>query len=185
MGVPNGYTSAQVVQAVPTGINSALVYITGGTITDTTSVNNCFSATYLNYKVVFSNLTSGDGSNLLLRMRVGGSDNTSAVYSSVVSGSNGSSGSYTNGIVAQSATEFALAYGNNYANGQTIAFDMFSPFAAKNTQYGLGNSVNGQDAFFFFITGIHKSTTSFDGFTIYPTTSTLAGSYKIYGYANS
>ena len=185
MGVPNGYTSAQVVQAVPTGIQSALVFIAGGTITDTTSVNNCFSATYLNYKVVFNNLTSGDSSNLLLRMRASSTDNTSAVYSSIVSGSNGSSGSYTNGITSQSATSFAIAYGNDYANGQTIAFDMFSPFAAKNTQYGIGNSVNGENAFFFFIAGIHKSTTSFDGFTIFPTSSTLAGTYKIYGYANS
>ena len=185
MGVPSGYTSAQVVQAVPTGINSALVFITSGTITDTTSVNSCFSATYLNYKVVFSNLTSGDGSNLLLRMRASGTDNTGSTYSSIVSGSNGSSGTYTNGIVSQSASSFSLTYGNDYANGQTIAFDMFSPFAAKNTQYGLGNAVNGENAFFWFIAGIHKSTTSFDGFTIFPTSSTLAGTYKIYGYANS
>ena len=164
---------------------SGLTFIAGGTVTDTTSVNNCFSATYLNYKVVFSNLTSGDSSNLLLRLRVGGTDNTSSVYSSIVSGSNGSSGTYTNGIVSQSASSFALTYGNDYANGQTIAFDMFSPFAAKNTQYGLGNAVNGENAFFWFIAGIHKSTTSFDGFTIFPTSSTLAGTYKIYGYANS
>jgi hypothetical protein len=81
MGVPNGYTSAQVVQAVPTGINSALVYITGGTISNTTSVDNCFSATYLNYKIVFSNLVSGDASAVKLRMRASGSDDTNSLYS--------------------------------------------------------------------------------------------------------
>jgi hypothetical protein len=163
---------------------AGLTFIAGGSISDTTSVDSCFSATYLNYKVVFSNLTSGDGSNLNLRMRTSGTDNTSSVYSSIVSGS-AVGGAYTNGLASQNGSTFALTYGNNYANGQTIAFDMFSPFEAKNTQYGIGNAVNGQDAFFWFIAGIHKSTTSFDGFTIYPATSTLTGTYKIYGYANS
>ena len=58
---------------------SGLTFITGGTITNTTSVDNCFSATYLNYKVVFCNLVSGDASAVNLRMRVGGSNNTSAL----------------------------------------------------------------------------------------------------------
>lgn len=165
--------------------SSGLTFIAGGTITDTTSVNNCFSATYLNYKVMLNNLTSGDGSNLCLRMRTSGTDNTSSVYSYAVSGASGANGGYNSGLVAQNANLFELTYGNSAANGQTIAFDMFSPFSAKNTQYGIGNAVNGQDAFFWVIAGIHKSTTSFDGFTIYPTTSTLTGTYKIYGYANS
>jgi len=185
VGVPNGYTSAQVVQAVPTGINSGLVFIAGGTITDTTSVNNCFSATYLNYKIFFNNLVSGNSSNVNMRMRASGTDNTSSVYSSNVSGPNGSSGSYTNGLVTQNAQLFELAYSNTAANGQTIAFDMFSPFAAKNTQYGFGLANLSEDSYYWHITGIHKSTTSFDGFTIYPTSSTLSGTYKIYGYANS
>jgi hypothetical protein len=36
---------------------------------------------------------------------------------------------------------------------------MFSPFKAKNTQYGIGNGLTVNDAFFWFIAGIHKSTT--------------------------
>ena len=51
MGIPSGYTSAQVVQAVPTGINSALVYVAGGTMSAVASVtvDTCFTATYDEY----------------------------------------------------------------------------------------------------------------------------------------
>ena len=62
MGIPSGYTSAQVVQAVPTGINSALVLISSTTIGTTVSsvtVSSAFSSTYDAYKIV---LTGGVGS---------------------------------------------------------------------------------------------------------------------------
>ena len=185
MGVPSGYTSAQVVQAVPTGINSALVFLTGGTITNTTSVDNCFSATYLNYKVVFCNLVSGDASAVKLRMRVGGSDNTSSLYSYINNGQSTSSGSQMDLGVARDTNLFQLGYDNGFANGQSLSIDFFSPFATTNTHYGAGIFWNAQKDQAGLIGGVHKSATSFDGFTIYPTSSTLAGTYKIYGYANS
>ena len=185
MGVPIGYTSAQVVQAVPTGIQSALVFITGGTISNTTSVNNCFSATYLNYRVVFSNFVSGDGTAVRLRMRVSGSDNTSSLYSFINNGQNTSDGSTLNLGVGRDTDKFNLGYSNGYANGQSLSIDFFSPFSTTNTHYGPGIFWNDEVNYAGVIAGVHKSATSFDGFTIYPLSSTLAGTYKIYGYANS
>lgn len=185
MGVPNGYTSAQVVQAVPTGIQSALVFITSGTISNTTSVNNCFSATYLNYKLVLENLVSGDSSAVLLRMRASGSDNTSSLYSYINLGQSTATGSAMDLGIGRNVAQFALGYANDFANGQSLSIDFFSPQAAKNTHYGPGLFWNNEVNQAGLIGGIHKSTTSFDGFTIYPTTSTLAGTYKIYGYTNS
>lgn len=179
------YTSSQVVQAVPTGINSALVFITGGTITNTTSINNCFSATYLNYKLVFCNLVGGNTSAVLLRMRVSGSDDTNSLYSFINSGQNTSSGATLNLGIGNDTDKFEFGYANNYANGQSLSIDFFSPFATNNTHYGPGIFWNTQKDYAGVIAGIHKSATSFDGFTIYPTSSTLAGTYKIYGYANS
>ena len=185
MGVPNGYTSAQVVQAVPTGINSALVYITGGTISDTTSVNNCFSATYLNYKVVFENLVSGTSVQLRMRMRASGTDNSSSLYTYAHIQQNTSTGGVSSGGTGRDTTQFALGSFNNYTNGQSFSFDIFSPFAAKNTNYGPGCWFDDEIVLLGFISGVHKSTTSFDGFTIFPASSTLAGTYKVYGYTNS
>jgi hypothetical protein len=184
------FTSAGVAIYFPSAVtippaSSGLVFIAGGTITDTTSVNNCFSATYLNYKVVFSNLVSGDASAVKLRMRASGTDNSSSLYSYANFGQNTSTGSETNLGVGRDTNSFSLGYGNNYTNSQSLSIDFFSPQAAKNTHYGPGVFWNDETNYAGFIAGIHKSTTSFDGFTIFPTSSTLAGSYKVYGYANS
>lgn len=166
-------------------VSSGLTYITGGSISNTTSVNNCFSATYLNYKMVLNNLVNGAADQVEVRMRASGSDNTSSVYSYINLGQNTSTGGTQNLGVGQNTNKFYLGYGNNYANGMNLSIDFFAPFAATNTHYGPGIFWNNQVSYAGIIAGVHASTTSFDGFTIYPTTSTLTGTYKIYGYANS
>jgi hypothetical protein len=51
------YTSSQVVQAVPTGINSALVRIASGNLSGASTVfSNAFSSAYDNYIITISNL---------------------------------------------------------------------------------------------------------------------------------
>ena len=62
MGIPSGYTSAQVVQAVPTGINSALVRISTTTVSaqNTVTLSNVFSSTYHSYMFTISNLSGSD-----------------------------------------------------------------------------------------------------------------------------
>ncbi len=185
MGVPNGYTSAQVVQAVPTGIQSALVLITSGSISGTTSVNNCFSATYKNYKIVFNDLVRGNTGGTLLRLRVGGADSTSAVYQVGFFGQNVSTGVYEAGNQGVNQTSFDIGKGMNNADGTTVAFDIFNPFASFNTIY-YGGSYDHQSPSVYTIIGCFKGSTSFDGFTIFPASSTLdSGSYKVYGYTNS
>lgn len=182
------FTSAGVAIYFPSAVTtsaSGLAFIAGGTITDTTSVNNCFSSTYLNYKLVFSNLVSGDSSAVLLRMRASGTDNSSSLYSYIQIAQNTSNGSILNTGVGRDTTQWDLGAQNNYTNGQSYSMDIFSPFAAKNTHFGPGLDWQTETNFAAIIGGMHKSTTSFDGFTIYPTSSTLAGTYKVYGYANS
>ena len=165
--------------------SSGLVFIAGGTISDTTSVNNCFSATYLNYKVVFSNLVSGTNVQVRMRMRASGSDDSNSLYTYAHIAQNTSTGAVQSGGTGRDTTQFAFGSFNNYTNGQSFSFDIFSPFAAKNTNYGPGIFFDDEIVLLGFISGVHKSTTSFDGLTIFPASSTLAGSYKVYGYANS
>ena len=83
MGVPNGYTSAQVVQAVPTGINSALVYITRQTFSATPnwSITNVFSSTYKNYLIQVSDVYSTtNATSFGWRLGTSGSADTSSLY---------------------------------------------------------------------------------------------------------
>ena len=54
MPIPAGYTSGQIVQAVPTGINSAFVYLAGASFTAQSTVGmpaGTFTSTYKNYQV--------------------------------------------------------------------------------------------------------------------------------------
>ena len=166
---------------------SGLVYITSGTVTlgSALSFDNCFSATYTNYKIVFNSLVSGTNVQVRMRMRAGGSDDSNSLYSFSNLQQNTSTGGTASGGVGRDTTQFGLGSFNNYANGQSLSFDIFNPFAAKNTNYGPGCWFDDEIVLLGFISGVHKSTTSFDGFTIFPASSTLAGTFKVYGYANS
>ena len=185
------FTSAGVAIYFPSAVTvaapaaSALTFITGGSISNTTSVDNCFSATYKNYKIVLNDIVGGSAAFTRWRFRVGGSDNTSSVYSNAAFGQATSTGTGGNNGAGKNISYMFLFEGNNYANGQSMSFDLFNPFEAKNTIIGVCSNFQYENDYGVFLTGIHTSTTSFDGFTIAPSASTLAGSYKVYGYANS
>ena len=186
------FTSAGVAIFFPSAVTvaapaaSALTLITTGTITNTTSVDNCFSATYKNYKIVLNDIVGGTAAATRWRFRVGGTDNSSSVYSNGALGQAMTTpNSPGNAGVTDGGTSIFMFEGNNGADGQSVSFDLFNPFEAKNTIIGIYSNWQYTDETFVMLNGIHASTTSFDGFTIFPSASTLAGSYKIYGYANS
>ena len=82
MGIPSGYTSGQVVQAVPTGINSAFVYITGASFTSATTISmaaGVFTSTYKTYQVIFQ-VNSGSDCQISVRVNNAGTPRTSADY---------------------------------------------------------------------------------------------------------
>ena len=115
MGIPSGYTSAQVVQAVPTGINSALVLVSSTTIGTTVSsvaVTNCFSADYDNYKIVVNGGVAS--TNVELRIQLGAT--TTGYYAGVVRSSYGA------GTVGGTNTN-NLARWDNMGDGSTSQLD--------------------------------------------------------------
>jgi hypothetical protein len=137
------------------------------------SVNDVFSATYDEYllKVV----AECSGSTVLnLRFRVSGADDTSSLYdtqrlrqvSTTVSGE-------------QSLT--ANLAGLNIANTQNLYLDVSitRPFNATVTTY---KSFNANGANQTIAGGIHNSSTSFTGFTVFPAAGTMTGSVSVYGY---
>jgi hypothetical protein len=170
MPIPSGYTSGQVVQAVPTGINSALVLIKTQTIdsaVSTVEVTDAFSATYDNY-------------NGVLRFILTGS--TTAYYATrlgiVYSGAASSFGSDNNAASVTSA-------GVSQTSGLYAAITVANPFIAKPSygtfSYQGSDGSNGVLGFWN-----HRVSTSFTGFTITPSTGTLTGgTIRVYGYTNS
>lgn len=167
---------------------SGLTFITGGSLSGTaTSVDNCFSATYLNYKIVLNALVVSAGSRVAFRMRVGGSDNTTSNYTFGVYGIDTAGSTFTAVAATANTNMFRLTTGTDIGSGMSTSFDMQGPFATSPTSWGMANVMQGETATVATANGVFKATTSFDGITFFPFTSpeTLTGTYKIYGYANS
>ena len=186
MGVPSGYTSGQVVQAVPTGINSALVCVKAETAFTTSSavtVDNVFSSTYTNYRIMIRMVSAGN-INTSFQLRVGGV---------TASGSN-----YNSQIISNSTTSVAgirVTNGSSYnLNGVNGAFfttniiEIFAPFLAEPTNFQHhANQTDGAYTAPILYTGIgnHTLSTAYDGFVFTPSSTTLTGTYTVYGYGKS
>jgi hypothetical protein len=142
----------------------------------TQSVNNVFSSTYKSYKIVVETDTGG-ASNLYLRLRVGG---VSASTNYAFQWFRGTSTTVAGGGSVGTLGYFE-ATSNSATGGGPAFFEMIlhRPFEASST-YILSNWFTnvfstGQTA------GYHSTATSYDGIELYPSTSTMTGSIKIYG----
>jgi len=181
MGVPSGYASAQVVQAVPTGINSALVLISSTTIGNAVSsvtVSNAFSSTYDNYKI----LISGGASSALggLSLQLGAT--TTGYYWSVPRLVYGGAASNETGANGSSFT----SVGGMNADGLGMNVDLIAPFLSKNTFYYSNQVANGTSSVAGGGGGFLNNTTSYTAFTVAPSSGTLTGgTIRVYGYINS
>jgi hypothetical protein len=182
------FTSGEVLTASDTNTylnNGGLVYITGGTVTAaaSTSVNNCFSATYNNYRLLVHEVTRNTaGVAVLLRFRAGGTDNTAANYNFAIQGlySSGAGGNFS----ANNQTEFNTGTYTDTANTylEGFAYDIFSPFVSGRT-YMMGHSFGYNVASLFRQGGMTQyGTNSFDGFTLYCSAGTQSFKYQVYGY---
>jgi hypothetical protein len=174
--------------AISGGSTSGLTLITNQTFSSSSAVNvnDVFSSTYRNYRVVME-ITSANptpGSNgVNMRMRVSGTDNSSANYfSDRVFGQNTSVGSQGN---TSAATNFpaVLEYEVGTANG---VYDVIAPFESANT------AITGLNQFRYtsfyqhttMLTGQMTVSTSYTGFSLIPASGTITGRVLVYGYAN-
>ena len=176
------YTSSQVVQAVPTGIQSGLVLIAKTTLTAATQHNllNVFSSAYDHYQIRFTDLIAGTNA-LNMRYGTSGTPDTGSNYSN-------------NGIYAD-ATQIVTAtarfngtshilIGNVYTNGNGLFVNISSPFLSKQTFYentGIGLTS-------YLATNMHQglmnTATSYTDLVLL-STSNISGVISIYGYVNS
>ena len=191
MGVPSGYTSAQVVQAVPTGINSALVYIGQGTLSGSSvTFSSVFSATYDNYLITIDQY-AGNASSPTVGLQIGGI--TSGVYEyGSYRGQPGSGAGNQYVAWNGSTTATSILIGNAYNYSTTTDFatstiNILNPFKSYGTSV-FGNTITGgDDAFEFW--GRVQDTTSATSFTLLTSSASFSASpsntVRFYGYANS
>lgn len=148
------------------------------------SLNGCFTSDYQNY-VVTTNITTSANAGMLMRLRVTGTDNTTANYGvgyrySLTTGSN--AGDASSG--GQTAWNFHIS---NLCRAANMNLFIQNPQKTDYTTVGFNNlmSDNAVSSFYSFTGGASFiDTTGFDGFTLYPSSGTISGTIRVYGYRN-
>ncbi len=147
-----------------------------------TSVDDVFSATYDNYKIICA-FTSGDV-NVNWRLRVSGADNTTSNYHSHRQASDTNATTYSAASnAAGTSFQFTSSAGANSVKG--VDFTVYNPFATNNTLFnGMHSYSSASGAGLYSGGNVHggfSATTSFTGFSIIPTSGNITGSVSVFG----
>jgi hypothetical protein len=169
----------------PTSVAGTGVSLSGGKVSftsaSTVSVNGCFSSAYTNYRVVINAKYGSTSESLRLRMRTSGTDNSAGYYTHAIytTHSGGPSRNYdANQSVGYIGWVADLTY--------NIMLEFSNPFASDYTGWvAQANGIGNQTAVVGTLWGFHNAQTSYDGFTIFPASSTVTGSLRVYGYRES
>jgi hypothetical protein len=152
------------------------------------SVNDVFSATYKNYRIIINVLGSGSGGGGFgtnLRLRVSGTDNSSSNYRYAGYGLGDASASSIFKVQSNgTTTSFLLEAASSQAYSYKV-IDVFMPFETQNTsiQYQGMYLENTPQFFGYDMGGVMSVTTSYTGFTFLPAAgNTLTGTIYVYGY---
>ena len=146
----------------------------------TVSINNVFSSTYDNYRMILNITSKGTTAHTNFRFRASGSDNTASSYnwtaSYYLASNNFQSYRTTNASLAQ-------VWNSIGQDREQASMEIYGPNLAATTAASISGSHGAGDINWNGSLG-HGSNTQFDGFTIYPSTGTLTGTFRIYGYRN-
>ena len=138
------------------------------------SLNGVFSSTYDNY-LIMCEFTASGGISLSARMRLAGTDASTATYTR-----QGLIGDTTSALATQTinATSSLLAFGSTARNN--FKFELFSPALAQRTT---GIVYNAEQAPALRInTFYHDVATAYDGITFITSAGTFSGTIGVYGY---
>jgi hypothetical protein len=192
-GVPTWATAASgsaLTQIVPSSVavgSGTATVNAKGTITFTSvntnlSINDCFNATYTNYKIIVDAVGDSGNLGIHMRMRASGTDNSTATSYKVLQTE-----------IDTGATTTTTFFNGNYftniclfgSNG-TSAYDMsiYRPFATQMTaitqENNTANFSSGLNR--WICNGFHSQTTSYDGFSLL-TGGAMTGKIRIYGWS--
>lgn len=163
------------VWATPSSGGLVLLNTTSFSAVASQSINDVFSTTYNNYKIVI--YTSADSDrDMQLRLRVSGSDNSTA---SSYNWHRQASFSGTALLADRTDTYWNIGASATAAKFPQI-IELGNPFIAEPT--GI-TAVGGRHTLSQFMTGYHNQSTSYTGFTLFPNTGTITGSVSVYGYS--
>jgi hypothetical protein len=145
------------------------------------SINDVFSATYNNYKIVchITNTSTADG--ISWRLRVAGADNTTSNYNGARMES---SSSAVNNRYFTGATSFDINATDDGGLAAGFVLDLQAPFAANHTVGQINVMGQNSAAAYSARAGgyVFSATTSFTGYTLFVGGGTMTGSISTYAY---
>jgi hypothetical protein len=153
------------------------------------SINDVFSTTYDNYRIIVNaNSSSTSSPGQLIRLRASGADNSSSNYrwSNLYIFDSSATPTVTGGGSNGLTTSFYCG-SNSSTAGYTgeIVIDISNPFATKNTGIlfqSISYDQSGTRGTFETGGGTMSVTTSYTGFTLVPSSVNITGTVSVYGY---
>jgi hypothetical protein len=169
--------------AIDTSMNTALgtkkagmvlLNTTSFSAVSTQSLNNVFTSTYTNYRIVLNTDHSSAGL-IRIRFRASGADNTTSNYyftSQQIAGASWSD-------LGNANADTTAVIGYNDTNESDFSIDIFTPQAAFRTAY-VSTGHSGRQG--VVAAGVFDTAAQFDGFTLIPGAGTMTGTVSVYGY---
>lgn len=168
-----------------TGTGSTATINTNGSVTFgtcvTLSLNGVFTADYDNYMIVMRNTHTSGGSYVFGRLRNGGTDSTATT-------------DYNDQLLAATATTFSASRATSNGYWQVapcsttwrtgFAMNVYGPFLAQPTAFRTVTVNSTSGATIEDQAGTHELSTSYDGITLYPNSSSFSGLVCVYGLRN-
>jgi len=146
------------------------------------SLNGCFNSAYDNYRVLLEITATSASPGMNLRLRASGTD---------ASGGNYVGGGYIcrfnsatlGGQDLNASTNFELGGANSGQSSNRVVMDFQSPFLAQRTgHHTFTTGFDGTSAYGRAQHSNHNLSTSYDGFTVFPSSGTITGTIRVYGY---
>ena len=140
------------------------------------SINDVFSATYTNYKII--GFCTGNGGGLTLRYRVSGSDDSSANYQVQIMTGAGTGSAADERLTNRTQMDI----GRHETDGNS-SFEILvnNPFATARTTIISQCFYPNTSASIDFNGGSFTQTTSFTGFTVIGESGNLTGTIQVFG----
>ena len=119
------------------------------------------------------------------RFRTSGTDNTNNNYSYGAGGVNTNTGAYSNLGSRRNEPNWRPLDNAVDTDGTSMSFDVLLPFASANSICAGSCAWDQEIIGVAFSTMVFNASTSFDGFSLFKTGGTLAGTVTVYGYQKS
>jgi len=144
------------------------------------SINNVFTSAYDNYKIILNVTSSPNNTNdVHFRARSSGTDFSSNVYRSGILYFGVTDGAALNVFQNLTQTLHSMCNLSDVLGGVSDT-TLFSPFLSQRTAI---RSIS-TGALFYDRATIINSTNSFDGFSLFPSASSMTGTVRVYGLRN-